>query len=193
MKILLRRNFLIEVYWVKLFQRKGKFIYQYDTLQFKHLKGIRATSSLPTFSPILVPTTDTNINVTTMRINVRNVQNQDSGESSFVRFQNFDFSIGYLVHQYHGEYELVQGLPTWKIIIIESYIILILHKGILRQSKMTLKNYSQQLLLLSINLAVQKGQLALGSPRLPTLWERFGLQGKPSKVIFSFTQPFLVF
>ena len=53
---------------------------QFKTFQFvNNLNGIKATSSLPTFSPILDPRTEVNFKVTVIRIKVMNVHIQASG------------------------------------------------------------------------------------------------------------------
>ena len=84
-----------------LLQKYKRFYYCYYYFDFitTYLNGIKATSSLPADSPILCPRRDARTKVTVMRINVKNVHIQASGENRFVRFQNLVVSWGYDVHQ----------------------------------------------------------------------------------------------
>ena len=74
-----------------------------------YLKGIKATSSVPDLNPSLHPTMFAYLKQMATKSRVKNVHTQDSGEKSFMRFQNFDVSCGYLVHQYKGRNTVVGG------------------------------------------------------------------------------------
>ena len=67
-----------------------------------YLNGIKATSLVPDLIPRRLPMSAANLKVMAIKRKVKNVHIQDLGENSFVRFQNFDISGGYLVHQYQA-------------------------------------------------------------------------------------------
>ena len=64
-----------------------------------YLNGIKATSLVPDLIPRQLPKRVTSLKQIAIKRNDKIVHVQDSGENSFDRFQNFDISCGYLVHQ----------------------------------------------------------------------------------------------